>query len=122
MSTGTALSFPIVLTDTGSVDTVSGVDLLKQSITEILSENQGARFMDNGFGGKLHLLKYENNLEIIKSLSKTLIAEALKVDNRIEFIDLDVSRQDNIVYFTILFAETGSNDVSSLVYPFFQSF
>lgn len=69
--TGTGLSFPIQLANHGFCTSETRIELLKQSITEILSELQGNGFMNSSFGGKLHLLKYENNLEVIKSSGKT---------------------------------------------------
>lgn len=101
---------------------ISGVDIVKQSIFDILSTPKGTHFPNESYGCNLHLLRFQPNDKILMSLAIYFISEALFVwEKRIRVLDViceavNVSQINCIVYYRIL----ASNEVDSFVFPFYK--
>jgi phage baseplate assembly protein W len=121
---GTSLTHPVDITSTGQVGLISGRDNVQQSIKTILSTPQGSRFYLPEFGSKLHELYFEINDDVLEAQLEFEVREALgQWEKRIKVLDVSASaskEQQDLVNCFIAYEILQSNDVESMVYPFYK--
>lgn len=117
---GKAEKYPFTNSN-GSTILVDKLDVLKQSIFDIIETPIGTIFYNEQYGSYLKKLSFKQNDKVLVSLLIYFISEALFVyEKRISVIDIDceisTSKIDCIIYYQIL----ASNEINSFVYPFYK--
>ena len=93
-----AAKYPIVPNGYGSIDTVTGIDLIEQSIQDILQTPIGSRFGREDYGSYIHLLLFEQNDRVLESLLYYYITSALELwENRIRVADISFIVSDTTI-------------------------
>lgn len=101
---------------------VSGLDLLEQSILNILLTPVGTRPFLREFGSRIDRLVFEPNNEVLENLLWTLVKEALdNWEGRIKFLALKCTfagadRVDCAITYNVL----SSNEVRTFVFPYYR--
>lgn len=117
---GIGLKSPLLLVN-GKVQMVNQTDLITQSITDILTTEQGSRFMLGYYGSRLHMLYFEPNDIVLKGLLYTLVKEALDMwEKRIEFQSLECVQENDRVDCSITYRVLQSNEVDTFIFPFYR--
>lgn len=121
---GTSVKSPVEVTGLGNVATSSGLENVQESIKTILGTPQGSRFFLPEFGSKLHELYFEINDTILEPQLEFEIREALaQWEKRIKVLDVTARasrEQQDLVNCFIGYQVLQSNDVESMVYPFYK--
>lgn len=117
---GTGLKFPLELTPNGSLALLSSEDLIKQSIVDILTTPLGTRPFLPQYGSRIHLLRFEQNSNILKSLINTYIFEALQQEPRIQFKSIEIRQEYSKVFAKIFYTVVSTTKTDSLIVPFFD--
>ena len=118
---GRAMTKPVTLHN-GASTTMVGADVLKQSILDILHTPIGSRLLLPEYGSKLHMLLFEPNDIILKTLLRQYIKEAIdNWEDRCRFSDIEFTQEANRIDCTITVIELTSNEIYSFVYPFYSS-
>lgn len=119
---GTTVVFPIQVTGTGKVATVTGIEAVRQSIVSILTTPIGSVFMLRGYGSRITELTFEPNDDVLKDLLRLFIYEALQAwEKRTEFRSAEFNFSGAKVDITIKHRIIQSNEVDSFVFPFYRS-
>lgn len=117
---GVGLKYPTELIG-GSVQYVSGLSLVQQSITTILNTPKGTKFLLPEFGSRLRELIFEPNDEVLEDLLGTFIYEAIRDwEKRVEYIKTTFTQHNNVTFCEITYRVLASNEVDSFVYPFYR--
>ncbi len=117
---GTGLKFPLEINLQGAAVTISNEDLIKQSLVDILTTPLGTRPFLPQYGSRIHLLRFEQNSNILKSLMNTYIFEAIQQEPRVLFKSLEISQAQNKVFAKIFYTVVSTTKTDSLIVPFFE--
>ncbi len=122
---GKGLSFPMRFSQrTGGTQGLGQHDHIHESILQIIGTRPGERFMNPEFGSKLNDLVFEQNDQVLKSLIRHYIIEAInrwEKRVRITEVSFDESPQhtdQNILLINISYRVIRSQVIGNLVYPF----
>jgi len=120
---GRGLRFPIRVNALGSIELVSALEDIEQSIMIILSTRVGERLMRPEFGCRAHDLIFEPRDAVFIGKMREYVTEALTFwEPRIELLDVRPEFDpgaDGAVYVSIDYVAKSSHDERSIVYPFF---
>lgn len=118
---GKALKFPLEVDAKGSAVVTSGVDTLKQSITNILSWDN-PRFFLPTFISKVYEVLEEPNIGVSHNLIRTYTIEAIKKwENRLDLVSVEViSDDESKVQVEIIFRVKETQLEETMVYPFYK--
>ncbi len=95
--------FPLVKGVYGYPQTKEGIDLIKDSIRQILTTRKGERVMLRNFGSNLHKLIFEPNDELLEELVRIEVEEAIKEwEPRVEIVDVRTERREREVKIGII--------------------
>lgn len=119
---GKGEKYPLTPNVNNGITLVEGVDLLKQSMEDILATPRGTRFAIEDYGSDLHLLNFTQNDAVLHSLLVLFIAEALfKWEKRIRVLDITPTNQgESAVHNYIEYRILASNEIDAFVYPFYK--
>ncbi len=123
---GKAENFPTTITSTGGITLVAGFNLIKQSIIRILETGLGTVFFNRSWGSRLRNSVYEPNDDMLISQLDLFIQEAIEEhEKRVEYISTDYAFfrtvDKNWVQCTINVRILQSNEIDSLVWPFYRN-
>ena len=93
------------------------IELVKDSIKQILLTRKGERVMLRNFGSNLHKLIFEPNDELLAELVRVEVEETLREwEPRIEIVEVDTYRQGHEVRIEIAFrvVDTGEQGSTSI--------
>jgi len=83
-----------------------GIDVLKQSIEQILMTSLGERVMRPAFGSSLIDLVNEDNDALLQSLVESAVLQALQDnDNRIKVVEVKQESKDDSLIVEVIFEE-----------------
>lgn len=118
---GTALKDPVKLIN-GAASIASGLTVIQQSITRILSTPVGSVFFNPDYGSRLHELLFEPNDEVVKNLLTTFVKEAVeKWERRVQFVSVSFRDADsNMIECEVVCKVLVTNEVNTFVYPFYK--
>jgi uncharacterized protein len=120
---GRGLHFPIRVNSLGSIELVSALDDIDQSIMIILSTRPGERLMRPEFGCRAHDLIFEPRDAVFDGKMHEYVTEALtRWEPRIDLLDVRIEldpNTDGAVFVNIDYVAKSSHDERSIVYPFF---
>ncbi len=117
---GVGLKYPTQLVN-GSAVLAHSRELIQQSIYVILSTPIGERFMNPAFGSRVEEMIFEQNDEILKSMLRLFISDALeKWEKRIKFVDVKFEQDDSLINCLISYRILSVNEIDSYVYPFYK--
>lgn len=119
---GTAFTYPFQPDEKAQIDKSSDVDAIKNSMYVILTTPLGTYWYIEDFGSNLQKLKFEQNDQVLESLLRFHVVEALtKWEKRAKILDVsfqDVNEaQKNII---ITFEYKKRNEIDSYIYPFYK--
>lgn len=121
---GSSMQYPASVDSYGKAGIVQGIDSVKQSIDQILSTPEGSRFFLPEWGSRLHEVCFEPADEVLESLLRLFIFEALdKWERRIQYLDssFTFNSDENAVYCDIQYQILASNKIDSFIFPFYRS-
>ncbi len=99
-----AAKYPLIPNEFGSMDTVFGIDMIRQSIQDILETPVGSRFGCEDYGSYVHLLIFEQNDSVLESLLYYYITSALELwEKRIKTEDISFVSTDTEIACKIIF-------------------
>lgn len=113
----TTIQFPISITDNGSPTTTNGLDLLIQNLQEIFCIPLGTDFFQGDRGSRLHLLRGEQNINVLKSLAKTYVKEVFlqsEVSPFAEYADCEVILDFDKVWVKVFFIAKQTGEFADL--------
>ena len=120
---GQGLSFPVDTASGGGLAIVSADEKVRQSIWLILATAPGERVMRPSFGCAVHDLVFMPNSETLAGLAAAKAREALeRWEPRIEVLEVDAAPDPgrrNLLLIDVSYRIRESQQVASLVYPFF---
>lgn len=100
---------------------VSDMESIKQSMKDILSTGIGTRFYNEYYGSYLEYLTFEQNDVILKDLLIYYSIDALRTwEKRIKVLNVDVKVGVDKMELLIPFLILQSNEIQSLIYPFYR--
>ena len=124
---GTGIKFPLSTPVTAPknilLETVSGVDVIKQSIYLILSTRLGSRFNNPEFGSNLQTLLFEPLDGVLFQLIELYVTDAIRRwEKRITIQAVDITEQDeHTLLIKINFIINKTRSLGSYVYPFVRN-
>lgn len=117
---GQSLFYPIKLLN-GKPIIASSKETIEQSIITLLECEKGTRFMLPEYGSRLHEVLFEPNDEVLFSMVRFFIKEAIELwEKRIKFMDVTFSQQDERIDCAIKYKILQSSEVDTLIYPFYR--
>lgn len=118
--TGTGVKFPLQLAQ-GSVVLTSGIELIEQSMADILSAESSPFFLGE-YRNKLKDLKFEPTDEVLLSLLYNFITEALKTwEKRTKLLSLKFNvKRDDFIECSVLYQILGETGTNTFIYPFYK--
>lgn len=91
------------------------LEIIKDSIKQILLTRKGERIMLRNFGSNLHKLIFEPNDELLGKLVRVEVEEAIREwEPRIEVLNVETSRQEHEVRIGITFRVLKDGTVGSV--------
>lgn len=121
---GTGFRFPIEPGASGAIETISGMDLVRQSIETILDTEPGERIMRPTFGCGLRRYLMEPNTLATRTAMAADITSALTTwEPRIRLTSVSVTPDENptLVWIEISYVRLADLRPDNLVYPFYLS-
>ncbi len=89
-----------------------GINLIKDSIKQILTTRKGERVMLRNFGSNLHKLIFEPSDELLEELVRVEVEEVIKEwEPRVEIVDVQTERQGHEVRVGITFRVIATGDI-----------
>ena len=83
------------------------VELIKDSIKQILTTRKGERVMLRNFGSNLHKLIFEPNDEFLNELVRIEVEEAIREwEPRVEIVDVQAERREHELRINVVFRVT----------------
>lgn len=123
---GTAGEYPMNVAS-GSGKVISGKEVIVASMLQLLGIRKGELPENPYLGSNLHLAEHEPIDEVLESLLRTYILDALRptVNNpgegRARVIDMSFDFDDTaIVKINITYEILASNEIDTFVYPFYR--
>ena len=119
---GVAVEHPIVLFVGGRPRMTAGQSAVEQSITHILDTPHGSLLFKPNYGSEIHKLYFMANTTVVHSLLARYIKEAIdRFETRVEFKKCDIVAQEDLCVCRISYRHLASNEVNSMVYPFYRN-
>ncbi len=121
---GTGWSFPPAFGKGGaSVEMVSGVEDIHQSLQILLSTQRGERVLQSEFGCDLNDVLFEEvDQSLINTLTSLISDAILYYEPRIKLEDLDISESEaeqGLLLIRIEYTVRSTNSRFNMVYPFY---
>ena len=121
---GSGIIFPIEIDNTGKAVVTGGFELIRASITTILSWPQRDRYFNNQFGARLWELLEEPNDAVAAALVETFITEAIeRWETRIELLESNIiTSTTNLekVDIELIYRIRNSKIEDTFIYPFYK--
>lgn len=117
---GVSIQYPFKLIN-GKPSLVAGVDNIKQSIEHILATPKGHRYMLPEYGSRIEEMIFEQNDDVLKSMLRLFIKEALDTwETRIKFRDVSFDQDNTLISCNIVYNIINQNEIGSYVFPFYR--
>lgn len=118
---GTSMNTPVAISN-GRAVLVSDKESIEQSIKTILTTPKGTRLLLPEFGSRLEELLFEPNDEVVKSLARLFIFEAIRDwEKRVKFKGVQFVREsEEILNCIIEYEILASNEIDSFIYPYYK--
>lgn len=115
---GQGVAYPLTV-ESGSFKLATAKQLIKGSITMILTTPIGSRYFNPSFGSRLYELLWEPNDLVLAASLRDFTADAIsKWEKRIEIQDVSVVTAVDAALILIVYRIKNSNELDSFVYPF----
>jgi len=117
---GTGLASPITLVR-GKPVINTNAELINDSIADILSTPIGSKLFLPEFGSRLQELTFEPNDEVVKSMIRLFVYEALnKWEKRINLADIKFEVSGALIDCYIEYRILSKHDIDTFIYPFYR--
>lgn len=121
---GQTLKQPIQIDGLGRATTVKSDANIAQALAFLLATPKGTRFMMPEYGSRIEELIFEPNDQILESLMRTFVYEAIEEwERRVRFVNITFSYPENQqerIDCRIFYRDLASNEIESFVYPFYR--
>lgn len=121
---GSGIIFPFEINSSGRVPTVTGLELVRASIIQILSWPKGKKFFNEDFGGRHFELLEEPSDLITKTLARTFVIDSIKkYETRVDLVEAKVinySNNQTKIDILVTYRLKSTKAVDSFVYPFYK--
>jgi phage baseplate assembly protein W len=120
MATYFGIKFPFGKSTTAIPAPVEDLDLIKDSLIQIVTTGRGERIMRPDFGSSAFSFIFENNNVVLSEMMRDEITTAIaKFEPRVVVRDVLTEKQDNEVVVTILYIVnlTGQQDFVEISTP-----
>jgi phage baseplate assembly protein W len=123
---GTGWSFPPTFTSGGAdMETVSGVEDIRQSLEILFATERGERVLQEDFGSDLSRYLFEEiDRDLIQNLTSLISDAILYHEPRIRLNDLEISEAEaeaGLLLINLDFTVRSTNSRFNMVYPFYLS-
>ncbi len=119
---GRGMSFPAQLDPTGGFQESAGVQKVEESIRIILGTQYGERVMRPTFGCNLKSLVFAPNNDATANLARFYVEDGLaRWEPRIDLVSVNVTPDNinGILLIEIIYKLKATQDVYSMIYPFY---
>lgn len=117
---GKSIKYPIAVSN-GQIVSVKDIELIKQSIVDILSTPLGSRYMQRNYGSRLSESLFEPNNKILAVILENDIVDALAIwEKRITVERLSFDFKEAQVDCHIYFRINANGKFETFVYPFYR--
>lgn len=117
---GIAMKHPVIVQN-GSARLSYGKEAVEESLMTILNTPIGSKFFLPEWGSRLHELIFEPNDEVLTSMMRLFIADAIaEWEKRVKFVDVVFNISEAKVDATIFYKILSSNEIESYVHPFYR--
>lgn len=117
---GIAVKHPVDVAN-GKIRLAEGINAVQQSIISILNTPIGSRFMLPEYGSRLHELMFEPNDEVLISMMRLFIRDAISEwEKRVTFDDAQFTISVESVEVLLSYKVLNSNEIESFIYPFYR--
>jgi len=123
---GRSFKYPFQPDTKAQIAIVDGRESIRQSIGSILGTPKGTRYFLREYGSDIHLLKFEPNDDILRSLLVTLSADAIFIWEKrvrllsVAFQDDEENPKVDQINMQIKYEILGSNEIDSFIFPFYR--
>jgi len=119
---GKGMVYPIILNDQGRPDLKTGITLIRSSILIILTWPLYTRYFLKAFGSRLYDLHDEPNDQLLKSLIKRFVVDALgNWERRINLIAVEITRESfDSVTIQLTYRIIDSQETDTFTFPFYR--
>jgi phage baseplate assembly protein W len=119
---GSGITYPMQVNTSGSIHESTGVQKVEESIRIILGTGYSERLMRPTFGSNLKSLVFAPNNEATANLARYYVEDGLRQwEGRIDVIEVLVENdyQNGMLLIEIHYRLRATQDVHSMIYPFF---
>lgn len=120
---GTALKYPIQISELGRVRISSGIDVVKEGILQLLNTPVGTRFFNPDYGCRIHELLFEPSDEVLTNMLEFFITDAIEDWEKrvlVEAVQTTLVAEEYRVECFIQLRLLASNEPFDLIYPFYR--
>jgi phage baseplate assembly protein W len=119
---GSAVTFPLEIDSNGRVVVHSDEEMIRRSITTILTWPHGTRYFLGEFGSLLEALLEDPNDKILVGLVKHYIIDAIsKWEARISALEIpEIKQEDNRLDILLSYRITALAKEDSFVFPYYK--
>lgn len=117
---GRAIAFPLRVVN-GRPQIADSRESIEQSVSRILSTEQGSKFFLPEYGSRLHELIFEPNDDVLFALLRQFIFEAIeRWEKRIKFIDVTFNNSEDRVDCLITYRILATSESLNFIFPFYK--
>lgn len=117
---GRAIKFPLRIIN-GKPLIADSRESIEQSVYRILSTEEGSRFFLPEYGSRLHELMFEPNDDVVHSLLRQFIFEAIqRWEKRIKFIDVTFTQDNDRIDCLINYRILATSESLNFIFPFYK--
>ena len=118
---GTGLSFPFEM-ENGKPKLITGVELIRHSLVNLLAWEYGRRYFMGHFGTKINRLLEQPADDVTVTLIREYIIEAInRFEKRISLISADIQTRDETIDVILRYQVIDDNTVDSFIVPMYTS-
>lgn len=118
---GKGIVFPFILTQQGRLEIKAGLPLIRASLTNILSWPYADRYFLKKFGSRLFELTDEPNDDVLKSLIRQFVIDAIELwERRIKLTNIKLERLDHqTLNVELTYKIVATQQEDSFIFPFY---
>jgi len=117
---GNTITYPLNLVN-GKPTIANSQRSIEQAILAILNTDKGSRFFLPEYGSRLSELLFEPNDEVLTSLIRQFIFEAIQQwEQRVKFLGVSFDIAEDVVNCTISYRIVATSESLSFIFPFYR--
>lgn len=120
---GRGISYPHDVDTYGRIKLATGLELIRQSVYDVIDTPVGSLEMNPLYGSHIHELIHEPNDDILQSLLEYFVREAItKWEKRVSYRNtlFEFTTQPEVVNMLVHYDIVSINQEDNFVYPFYR--